>query len=1053
MAPHRREPQAEAADNHPTGLENHLRNLIISSGTQTQGASLSASTQPSFIPQNETVSNEVRTGSSEGAPHPSKPTRKRLNQAQRRQMSSQLSISIDPRAQQQQQPQNRSYQSPSSHYSRPSQSYQRHMQTDSHSRVASNENHQGGSFSNRQWNGPQQHRPRGHDHFSHAAGVRSDSMPAQPNRGPGYLYNARRAVQFHPEEIAAQADLLEKLCFQVVSNSEIDRSEIAEKENFRCRIESISRAVIATHEKEERPEAEFQPVTVQLKCFGSLSSGFATKASDMDLGLLSPMSDTQPDAPGSPIPRLLEKAFLEAGFGARLLTRTRVPIIKLCEAPPEKLRQGLLDERFRWENGLDEVHETHEDDEHDQQIPPPDHGSDQFHNTSDDKKISATESTPSNPGEGDTQTIELKQGPKNSISSYYGLAKRVLRRAGGRDATISNYRVLSDQDWTLLNNVSEAFIAGLSDARLQERLALYPSLAFTQDTATLAKRSLLGVFTQVEGEQIRQLWEESGVQERNQSSRFLTEQALKIWEDIQYKENFGVDPIFFTKELQLAVDKLKKAPSVQFVVLEQGQHEPPVAYYTRALYIFNSLNPANEQAASNWTNILVSQYVAGVHQEDIRKTLQGCVATCQETLSIRGVGLLHKSIHLAWEFERALDKDSYDESVVQDVKNYIELLRSPLPQMAENGLGDGFFIPLTPTTLDLVTRMRQLPDPHKMSPNQPRDRYKDHLEFPKTGTGVQCDINFSAHLALHNTALLRCYSHTDPRVRPMVLFVKHWAKIRGINSGYRGTLSSYGYVLMVLHYLVNVAEPFVSPNLQQLVHPPPPGLSTVEFEDMTMCRGHNVQFWRDEQEIQRLAYANQLNGNSDSIGHLVRGFFEYYAHSSTLSTSSGRGFDWGRDVLSLRTPGGLRTKQEKGWTGAKTVYEAQNMGAQPSPQPGQALPTTTIPAEIVAKETGTQSKPVSGTTKNGEFKEVRHRYLFAIEDPFELDHNVARTVTHNGIVSIRDEFRRAWKLIKSAGNSTSQESLLRDVNDIEQESSPLSLLLDEIHGLSKLQKT
>lgn len=49
-------------------------------------------------------------------------------------------------------------------------------------------------------------------------------------------------------------------------------------------------------------------------------------------------------------------------------------------------------------------------------------------------------------------------------------------------------------------------------------------------------------------------------------------------------------------------------------------------------------------------------------------------------------------------------------------------------------------------------------------------------------------------------------------------------------------------------------------------------------------------------------------------------------------------------------------------------------------------------------------------------REVRHRYLFAIEDPFELDHNVARTVTHHGIVAIRDEFRRAWRVLMDVGN-------------------------------------
>ena len=75
-----------------------------------------------------------------------------------------------------------------------------------------------------------------------------------------------------------------------------------------------------------------------------------------------------------------------------------------------------------------------------------------------------------------------------------------------------------------------------------------------------------------------------------------------------------------------------------------------------------------------------------------------------------------------------------------------------------------------------------------------------------------------------------------------------------------------------------------------------------------------------------------------------------------------------------------------------------------------------------------------------EFKEVRNRYLFAIEDPFEIEHNVARTVTHNGIVSIRDEFRRAWRIIKAAGRGPPgvagssgvpqqpPEDLLEDIN-------------------------
>jgi hypothetical protein len=81
-----------------------------------------------------------------------------------------------------------------------------------------------------------------------------------------------------------------------------------------------------------------------------------------------------------------------------------------------------------------------------------------------------------------------------------------------------------------------------------------------------------------------------------------------------------------------------------------------------------------------------------------------------------------------------------------------------------------------------------------------------------------------------------------------------------------------------------------------------------------------------------------------------------------------------------------------------------------------------------------------------EVKKVNLRYLFAIEDPFEHDHNVARTVTHLGIVAIRDEFRRAWRIIKSAG-STEEGCLLDEVEN--KESNPeeeFTELLREIHG-------
>ncbi len=263
------------------------------------------------------------------------------------------------------------------------------------------------------------------------------------------------------------------------------------------------------------------------------------------------------------------------------------------------------------------------------------------------------------------------------------------------------------------------------------------------------------------------------------------------------------------------------------------------------------------------------------------------------------------------------------------------------------------------------------------------NRYRpppDHLlDYPKEGVGVQCDIIFSNPLAIHNSAMLRCYNLSDPRVKPMVLFVKAWAKRRKINSPYHGTLSSYGYVLMVLHYLVSIARPPICLNLQNVEM----ALRDTSLENTQIVDGYGVRFWRNEEAIQQCAMQGQVTPDRESsVGCLLKGFFQYFA------TPTG-GFSWAMEVLSLRTPGGIVTKVQKGWIAAKTeVLDPAVEG-----QKGQ---------------------------------EVRQRYLFAIEDPFETNHNIARTVVHNGIVAIRDEFRRANRLIHQAGNGQPTEDLFAE---------------------------
>lgn len=505
----------------------------------------------------------------------------------------------------------------------------------------------------------------------------------------------------------AQVDFLERLAMNEISKAEMSLKELDEKEAFRLALQQICRDAVTQHELERNKN--FDAASVSLKCFGSLSTGFAIHSSDMDLALVSP--DSKPDMSSieSQIPRLLEKALLDAGYGARLLTKTRVPIIKLCEKPTAKLRTALLTERSKWEEKRDNPPEG-----------PPDHSQD---------------------------------------------------------------------------NLSE-----------------------------------------------------------NQLPNTLHDQSEKS-------------------------------------VLES----PPVVRPDNDLvYLFKLA------MMEGWYN---------AYERKILET-----------------------------FFRAVEKRKFanDDTMLDSARAAVQ--------------------PMT----ELLKKYRPPPE--------------THLDFPKEGVGIQCDINFSNPLALHNTRLLRCYSLCDPRVRLIVIFVKAWAKKRRINSPYHGTLSSYGYVLMVLHYLANIVEPPIIPNLQQCGR----AFRDKSPENSILVDGYDVRFWRSENEIRDRARRRLMTKNhEDNIGIIICGFFHYFAYQNMYSPANG--FAWTTDVLSLRTLGGILRKKDKGWTGAKSVVTEPTV-------PGQ------------------------------EQREIRHRYLLAIEDPFETEHNIARTVIHPGIVAIRDEFRRAVSIIQSIGS-------------------------------------
>ena len=156
------------------------------------------------------------------------------------------------------------------------------------------------------------------------------------------------------DQYARQVQYLEQLAASEIRNVDMTAAEREEKESFRAALETVCLEVCVAN-PERLPK-------VSLECFGSFKSGFATAGSDMDLVIVV-QDNTSSTACFSlledDLPRALEKRLLHLGYGARLLTRTRVPIIKVCEKPDPCFLDKLREEREKWDYLPDEKKYPH----------------------------------------------------------------------------------------------------------------------------------------------------------------------------------------------------------------------------------------------------------------------------------------------------------------------------------------------------------------------------------------------------------------------------------------------------------------------------------------------------------------------------------------------------------------------------------------------------------------------------------------------------------------------------------------------------------------------
>ncbi|PSS24195.1 UTP:RNA uridylyltransferase [Actinidia chinensis var. chinensis] len=153
-------------------------------------------------------------------------------------------------------------------------------------------------------------------------------------------------------------------------------------------------------------------------------------------------------------------------------------------------------------------------------------------------------------------------------------------------------------------------------------------------------------------------------------------------------------------------------------------------------------------------------------------------------------------------------------------------------------------------------------------------------------TGISCDICINNVLAVVNTRLLRDYANIDVRLRQLAFIVKHWAKSRGVNETYQGTLSSYAYVLMCIHFLQQ-RKPAILPCLQGM-------------ERTYVVKVDNIECAYFDQVEKLSGFGSR---NRESIAQLVWAFFNYWAYCH----------DYTNDVISVRT-GSILSKRVKDWT-------------------------------------------------------------------------------------------------------------------------------------------
>lgn len=132
------------------------------------------------------------------------------------------------------------------------------------------------------------------------------------------------------------------------------------------------------------------------------------------------------------------------------------------------------------------------------------------------------------------------------------------------------------------------------------------------------------------------------------------------------------------------------------------------------------------------------------------------------------------------------------------------------------------------------------------------------VKFFHIPTETNCDLTFKTPLGAHNSKLIAFLLHADPRLIPMAVVIKYWAKVHDFSG--TGKLTNYALTMMIIFYLQQ-------PPISIL-----PAVAWLQSDASThfLVDSWNVGFMGQRQLL-------PPSSNTSSISELLGGFFEYYS--------------------------------------------------------------------------------------------------------------------------------------------------------------------------------